>query len=60
MFRLYLCLELSSTQIVFSHYMPSLMHILKMMIVVMTLQPTLEYLTFCEATSCPSTPGSMR
>ncbi len=31
MFQLYLCLELFSAQIVSFHYMPSLLHILKMM-----------------------------
>ncbi len=46
MFQLYLCLELSSTQIVSSHYMSSFLHIPKMMNAMMTLQPIAKYLTF--------------
>jgi hypothetical protein len=43
MFQLYLCLELSSMQIVFSPYMSSLLHIPKMtMNVMVTLQPMVE------------------
>ncbi len=46
MFQLYLCLELSSTQTVSSHYTPSFLHILKMMMNAMvTLQSTIEYST---------------
>jgi hypothetical protein len=44
MFQLYLYHELSSTQIVYSHYMPSFLHILKMMMnATMTLQPIVEF-----------------
>ncbi len=47
MFQVYLCLELSSTQTVYSHYIPSFLHISKMMMNVMTtLQPTAKYSTF--------------
>ncbi len=47
MFQLYLCLQLSSTQTVSSHYTPSLLHIPKMMMNVMTtLQPIAKYSTF--------------
>jgi hypothetical protein len=46
MFQLYLCLELLFVQTISSHYMPSLMHILKMMMnAVMTLHPIAEYST---------------
>jgi len=46
MFQLYLCLQLSSTHIISSHYMPSLLHIPKMMMNVMaTLQPVAKYST---------------
>jgi hypothetical protein len=46
MFKLYLYFELLSSQTVFSHYTPSLLHIPKMMMnVVVTLQPTAEYST---------------
>ncbi len=46
MFQLYLFLELSFMQIVFSHYTPSLLHISKMMMnTTTTLQPTTKYST---------------
>ncbi len=46
MFMLYLCLELSYAQIVSSHYMFSLLHILKIMMnAALTLQPIVEYST---------------
>ncbi len=46
MFQLYLCLELFYAQTVSFHYMPSLLHIPKMMMyATMTLQPTIEYST---------------
>ncbi len=46
MFQLYLCLELLFTQIVSSHYMPSLLHIPNMMNATTTLQLIAEYSTF--------------
>jgi hypothetical protein len=46
MFQLHLFLELSFTQIVFSHYTPSLLHISKMMMnTTTTLQPIAKYST---------------
>ncbi len=47
MFQLCLCFQLSSTQFVSFHYMPSLLHLLKMMMnAVTTLQPMDKYSTF--------------